>query len=157
MTTPRIRPRARSITAWAAVAVVTGAAGVLTSGCGSKAGDTSTAATTSPASADTTPGRTAPTSTPETAVAQVAGPGAVVIKDYDFVPNSVTVKPGTTVTWTDDDTADHWVVSAPASPEAFDLGRQGTGKAVTHTFTKSGTYPYYCNLHNYMKGTVVVP
>ena len=90
-------------------------------------------------------------------MAQMVGPGQVLIKDYDFTPNSVTVKPGTTVTWTDADTADHWVVSAPASPEAFDLGRQRTGKVVSHTFTQSGTYPYYCNLHNYMKGTVVVP
>ncbi len=61
------------------------------------------------------------------------------------------------MTWTDTDTADHWVVSAPTSPEAFDLGRQGTGRPSSHTFTQSGTYPYFCNLHNYMKGTVVVP
>ena len=157
MTTPRTRPRAHTITAWATIVAVTGVVAVLASGCGSKAADTSTGATAS--SSGTTPGGAAPTSTPspETAVAQVVGPGAVVIKDYDFVPDSVTVKPGTTVTWTDEDTADHWVVSAPASPDAFDLGRQGTGKAVTHTFTKAGTYPYYCNLHNYMKGTVVVP
>ena len=136
-------------------AVAVGA--VVVTACGSKANETSTAATESPSPGGSAMATYPTNSTPATTAAQVVGPGQVVIKDYDFVPTTVTVKAGTTVTWTNTDSADHWVVSAPASPDAFDLGRQGLDKAVTHTFTQSGTYPYFCNLHNYMKGTVVVP
>ncbi len=78
------------------------------------------------------------------------------MRDYDFVPITVQVKAGDTVTWVNDDVADHWVVSAPASPEPFDLGRQRPGTTVSHRYTAPGSYPYYCNLHNYMKGVVVV-
>jgi plastocyanin len=80
----------------------------------------------------------------------------VQIVDYDFTPNTITVKAGDTVTWTDLDTSDHWVVAAPTSPTRFDLGRQSTGGSVTFTIAAPGSYPYFCNLHNYMKGTVVV-
>ena len=151
MTPAPIRLRPRSIATLSAVVAV---GAVLLTGCGSKANDTSASATSPSASGKATDVPTS--STPPSTGAQVVGPNEVVIKDYDFVPTTVTVKAGTTVTWTDTDTADHWVVSAPASPEAFDLGRQRTGGAVTHTFSKPGTYPYFCNLHNYMKGTVVV-
>ena len=128
-------------------------------GCGSHA-STSTATTSAPSNtfAPTTTRASAAGSsgTSSTTAPTPTAPGHVTIADYDFSPNSITVAVGETVTWTNQDTADHWVVSAPSSPGAFDLGRQRTGTSVTHTFTAPGTYPYFCNLHNYMKGTVVV-
>ena len=83
-------------------------------------------------------------------------PGQVAIVDYDFTPNTITINAGETVTWVNADGADHWVVSAPTSPASFDLGRQRPGADVSHTFKTPGSYPYFCNLHNYMKGLVVV-
>jgi len=123
-------------------------------GCGSSHSSTSTA-TTAPRSTFAPTTTTTPASTSTTAATPDA-PGHVKIADYDFTPNTITVNVGDTVTWTNQDTSDHWVVAAPTSPSAFDLGRQRTGASVTHTFTAPGTYPYFCNLHNYMKGTVVV-
>jgi len=126
-------------------------------GCGSSKTTSSTATmpptTPAPAGASTT---TPSSTTTSTGPATPAAPGQVTIVDYDFTPNTVTVKVGDTVTWTNQDGADHWVVTAPSSPDAFDLGRQTKGSTVTHTFTAPGSYPYFCNLHNYMKGMVVV-
>jgi plastocyanin len=105
-------------------------------------------------SSATTPRRT--TNTDATGTRATGAPDEVTIKDFDFVPVSTAVKVGDTVSWTNADVADHWIRSAPASPEAYDLGRQRPGAGVSHRFTKPGSYRYYCNLHNYMKGTVVV-
>lgn len=131
------------------------AAGILV-GCGSSK-TTSSTATTPPTSPAPTaaPATSSPSSTTTTGGATPAAPGQVTIVDYDFTPNTITVKVGDTVTWTNQDVADHWVVTAPSSPGAFDLGRQTHGSTVSHTFTAPGSYPYFCNLHNYMKGTVV--
>ena len=86
-----------------------------------------------------------------------AGPNGVNIVNYAFSPKSLTVKAGTTVSWKNLDQFAHEVKSAAGDPgAAFDLGQQGNGKTVTHTFTSPGTYHYYCNIHNYMTGTIVV-
>jgi plastocyanin len=126
-----VRTDRRARTGIATLVMVGAVAAVSVSGCGSNRADKS-------------------------AARAATAPDAVVIHDYDFGPTAVHVKAGATVTWTNADVSDHWVVSAPSSPEAFDLGRQRTGAAVTHVFAAPGTYPYFCNLHNYMKGTVVV-
>ena len=86
-----------------------------------------------------------------------AGPNGVNIVNYAFSPKSITVKAGTTVTWKNLDQFAHQVKSATGDPgAAFDLGSQAGGKTVTHTFATAGTYHYYCNIHNYMTGTIVV-
>ncbi len=77
--------------------------------------------------------------------------------NYAFGPKSLTIKAGTTVTWKNLDQFAHEVKSATGDPgTAFDLGSQSGGATVTHTFTAPGTYHYYCNIHNYMTGTIVV-
>ena len=83
-------------------------------------------------------------------------PGQVDIVDYDFTPGTTTIKVGERVTWLNRDSVDHWVISAPGTPQPFDLGRQGSAASASHTFDTKGTYPYFCNLHNYMKGEVIV-
>ena len=124
-----------------AATVPLGAAALL-SGCASS----SPSASSTTAAAGSSVTRTAPSPANAT----------VDIVDYDFSPNTITVAAGTTVSWTNQDGFDHWIVSSPQSPVTFDLGRQGHGQTVSFTFDAPGTYPYYCNLHNYMKGTVVV-
>jgi len=126
-------------------------------GCGSSSTPTTTAPTSGFGARSTSSTTTAaPTTTGSSGSSTPAAPGQVAIVDYDFTPNTVTVAVGDTVTWTNQDRSDHWVVSAPTSPASFDLGRQTTSAAVSHTFTAPGSYPYFCNLHNYMKGTVEV-
>src|SRR4029079_11189263 len=78
-----------------------------------------------------------------------------------FVPETLTVSKGTTVTWTNGDTTLHTVTSG--NPEAgnssgteFDSSYLAAGKTFQHQFNTSGTFDYYCTLHPYMKGKVVV-
>ena len=84
-----------------------------------------------------------------------AGPTVQVnIFNYKFDPETVTVVAGTTVTWTNKDEIPHTVASTDKSfPASAGLD---TGDSYSYTFTKPGTYNYYCTLHPFMKGTVVV-
>ena len=78
----------------------------------------------------------------------------VVIKNFAFVPATITVKAGTTVTWVNEDPAAHNIVADHGSfPSSQDLSQ---GDKYSHTFNTAGTYRYICGLHTYMTGTVVV-
>ena len=107
------------------------------------------AATSSPAPATAPPATQAPAST----AAPAAG-DAVTIANFAFAPASLTVKVGSTVTWTNKDSATHTV--------AWDDGSQGSGSLTadgapyTQTFATAGTFAYHCSIHSSMKGTIVV-
>jgi plastocyanin len=76
---------------------------------------------------------------------------------YD--PTSAKVKTSTTLTWTNDDTLPHTVTSgnADTGPSGeFDSGIVMAAGSFTHTFDKPGTFDYYCALHPYMRGQVIV-
>jgi len=79
----------------------------------------------------------------------------VEVKDFAFTPKSITVKSGTTVTWTFSDTAAHSVdpVGGTEPKKSADLK---SGASYTFTFAKPGTFNYRCGIHNSMTGTVVV-
>jgi plastocyanin len=81
------------------------------------------------------------------------GTNMVEVKNFAFSPASLTVPVGTTVTWKFDDSADHTVSS---DDKSFVSQALSGGKTYTHTFTKAGTYPYICSIHQFMKGTIVV-
>ena len=91
------------------------------------------------------------------AAAPSAGPNApsatVHIRGFAFVPAVVQVVPGTVVRFVNDDSEAHTVTS---SDKSFDSGGLDTNDAWTHVFSKVGTYAYFCALHPYMKGSVVV-
>src|SRR2546422_4152159 len=71
-----------------------------------------------------------------------------------FSPTNLTVKVGKTVVWVNKDTVTHTVTSDGSS--LFDSGFMPTGATFQFTFTTAGTYPYYCTVHPFMKGTIVV-
>jgi plastocyanin len=77
-----------------------------------------------------------------------------------YAPQNVTVVIGVnnTVTWTNNDTADHTVtsLSVPPGASAFDSNIIAPGATFTQTFTVPGTYEYHCTLHDWMSGNVVV-
>jgi predicted lipoprotein with Yx(FWY)xxD motif len=78
----------------------------------------------------------------------------VTIQNFAFSPQTITVAPGTTVTWTNKDSQDHTVTSdSDAWP---DSGNLATNKTFSHTFANAGTYTYHCALHPYMTGKVIV-
>ncbi len=78
----------------------------------------------------------------------------VTIASYAFGPSTITIKAGTTVTWTNNDAVSHTVtVDSGDGPKSPLFARGGT---YTYTFAKAGTFTYHCEPHPYMKGTVVV-
>lgn len=83
-----------------------------------------------------------------------AAPAVVVhMKNFAFVPATVHVKPGQAVEWINDDTDAHTVDS---SDKLFDSGGLDTHDTWTHAFKSAGSFAYFCELHPYMKGLVIV-
>ena len=79
----------------------------------------------------------------------------VKIDNFSFTPVTLTVTAGTTVTWTNRDDIPHTVVSAD-DPKTFKSKVMDTDEEFSFTFTKPGTYTYFCSVHPKMTGTVVV-
>jgi amicyanin len=77
-----------------------------------------------------------------------------------FEPPTTTVKAGTTVTWKNADSTLHTVTSGSAeggeAGKDFDSSYMTGGKTFQWTFSTPGTFDYFCTLHPYMKGQVVV-
>jgi plastocyanin len=77
----------------------------------------------------------------------------VTIDNFAFGPASVTVRVGSTVTWTNRDEEPHTVAATDGS---FHSPGMGTGATYSHTFATAGTFDYVCSIHPSMHGTVVV-
>ena len=77
---------------------------------------------------------------------------SVTIDNFTFAPAQLTVKVGTTVTWTNHDDIPHTVVSAGK----FRSKTLDTDNSFSFTFTAAGTFAYHCGIHPSMKGTVIV-
>ncbi len=82
-----------------------------------------------------------------------AATGEVKIDNFSFGPQTVTVPVGATVTWTNRDDIPHTSVSTDG---VFKSKVMDTDEKFSYTFTKAGTYPYYCSIHPKMTGQVVV-
>lgn len=82
-----------------------------------------------------------------------AGRSEVKIDNFSFTPGTVTVSVGTAVRWTNRDDIPHTVVS---DDKIFKSRALDTDEEFTYTFTKAGTYSYFCSLHPKMTGKIVV-
>ena len=82
------------------------------------------------------------------------GAASVSIQHHMFMPDSITVHPGATVTWTNEDGAPHTVTSDDKGQ--FGSGWKLKGGVFSFTFARPGTYPYHCSIHKGMHWTVVV-
>lgn len=79
---------------------------------------------------------------------------SVTISNFMFSPMSASVAPGSTVSVTNKDSVTHTLT---ATGGQFNTGDIGPGQTKTFTApSKAGTYSYICNIHQYMKGTIVV-
>jgi plastocyanin len=117
----------------AILAALLGAA--LLAGCGGN-DKASTSTTTAPAKAAT-------------------ATSAIEIKDFLYDPDPATVKAGTKITVSNADDAPHTLTQEGAS-RTFDSGTIKGGRSGSVTFSKPGTYKYFCEFHATMKGTVTV-
>lgn len=77
----------------------------------------------------------------------------IKIDNFVFGPQTVTVPVGATVTWTNKDDIPHTTVSTDG---VFKSKVMDTDEKFSYTFTKAGTYSYYCSVHPKMTGKVVV-
>ena len=83
-----------------------------------------------------------------------ASADALSIDNFTFTPQTLTVKAGTTVTWTNKDDIPHGIAS---DDNAFKRSpARDTDDSYSFTFTTPGTYKYFCYVHPFMKGTIVV-
>ncbi len=76
-----------------------------------------------------------------------------------FVPDTVTIDVGGEVVWTNDDSAAHTVTSGDieGGPDGkFNSDLFLAGKKFSHKFDEAGEFPYFCQVHPWMKGTVIV-
>jgi plastocyanin len=85
--------------------------------------------------------------------------GAALLREKAYQPNPARVKAGGSITWTNLDTVVHTITSGkgitdPAMGTKFDSGMLGGSFA--QRFFKPGTYPYFCQIHPTMVGTVIV-
>lgn len=115
-------------------------------GCGG--GEDETAAT--PAPAESTP---APTE--ESAGEAAEGEVEVAMVNFEFEPRDVTVEQGQTITWTNEDTAQHNVVASEGDGPESELFNQGESYSWTAD-AEPGEIPYVCTIHPGMEGSITV-
>ena len=94
--------------------------------------------------------------TPDAATPATAATGegvAVDIRDFAFGPATLEIPVGTTVTWTNGDSAAHTVVDDGGAFASDGLLR---GDTFSYAFEETGSFPYHCGFHPFMKATVTV-
>jgi plastocyanin len=79
----------------------------------------------------------------------------IVIDNFSFSPGKLSVDTGSTVTWENHDDMPHTIVN-DATPREFKSAPLDSGEHFSQTFSKPGTYKYFCSIHPHMTGTIVV-
>lgn len=83
---------------------------------------------------------------------------AVTIDTFQFKPRDLEIREGTKVVWTNEDDVQHTVTSGTPEgrTELFNTLLNGKGARFEFTFAQAGTYRYFCNRHQHMRGEIVV-
>jgi plastocyanin len=84
------------------------------------------------------------------------GTATVDIKDIQFTPKDITVKAGTTITWTNSDSIAHTVTKDDGPGADFDSGNVDGGATFEQKFDAPGTVNYVCTIHPGQSGTITV-
>jgi len=88
------------------------------------------------------------------AVPSLAATETVTISNYTFIPTTLTVHPGDTVIWTNQDSIPHTATSIDG--KTFDSGAIDPGDSWKFVFSKTGKFDYRCSIHPDMHGTINV-
>lgn len=91
--------------------------------------------------------------TPPTEEEAAAVSNEIEISGFAFVPATITVTVGTTVTWTNLDSVAHTVTS---ETDLFDSGNLARNATFSYSFADRGTFSYFCAIHPYMRAKVIV-
>jgi amicyanin len=89
------------------------------------------------------------------ATAAGSEPKQISIVNFKYVPETLTVPAGTTVTWTNQDDMPHTVTST-VKPRVLESEALDTDARFSYVFTEPGTYDYLCTIHPKMAGRVIV-
>lgn len=126
---------------------------ILLSGCTTQPTTTTISSSSSSSSSSATSSSiTTTTSSATTTPSSLSA--SVLIQNFVFMPKSLTVKVGTTVTWTNQDSTTHTVTSDSGSE--LSSGGIAPTHTYSHTFAQTGTFNYHCSIHPSMTATVVV-
>lgn len=117
--------------------------------------DSDTTSTDSTTSSETTMKMSDSTSSTASSDATMKDSNTIEIKDYAYSPADITVKKGTTLTWTNQDSVQHDVKTDGGGngPSSELLAK---GESYSYTFDEVGTFSYFCSPHPYMKASVTV-
>ena len=85
-----------------------------------------------------------------------ASTGAISIDNFTFTPQTLTVKAGTTVTWTNSDDIPHTVTKEGGPGPVFDSGDLAAGDTFEQTFDAKGKIDYVCTIHAGQEGSITV-
>jgi plastocyanin len=90
-----------------------------------------------------------------------SGEARVTVQLFKFRPDTLVVSPGATVAWVDQDEIEHTVTAGtperrPRGSMAFTGTLASRGSTFQRTFTREGTYPYFCERHQFMRGVIRV-
>jgi plastocyanin len=99
---------------------------------------------------------------PPVAAAAAADPAAkphprtasVRVVNFAYRAKALRVRPGTEVTWTNGDAANHTITFTTGTPS--EIANLRPGDSASRRFTRPGHYPYICTLHPFMQATVIV-
>lgn len=85
-------------------------------------------------------------------------PATINIQTFQFQPKQLEIKAGTTVTWMNQDDIRHTVTSGtPENKDGrFDANLAGKGAKFSFTYAQPGTYTFFCDRHQHMRGEIIV-
>ena len=83
---------------------------------------------------------------------------SVAIKTFQFAPDTLRVAAGTRVIWMNQDDIEHTVTAGtpPKLGAAFDAVLRTKGSTIERTFERPGTFTYFCDRHQFMRGTITI-
>ena len=81
---------------------------------------------------------------------------AVLIRGFAFLPDTIHVRRGTTVTWVNCETETVEAHTSTSEEGAWESNLIGPGAAYSHTFHGQGTFPYFCRPHPFMRAAIIV-
>lgn len=116
-------------------------------------GGGATTAPTSAPSAEASAEASAPAAGAVCTESAAAGEVSVTIADFAFSPADITASVGQTITFTNNDSAPH---TATLDDDSCGTANLSDGDSGGLTFTVAGTYPFHCEVHPNMKGTITV-
>lgn len=89
-------------------------------------------------------------------MSEAVAPNTVLIRDFAFSAEKLSIKKGTTITWTNQDDAHHDVTPTSGAADFTASKLLAKGESYSFTFNQAGVYAYKCSPHPYMKAMIEV-